>query len=500
MSDERLARYDPIEAFETAEPNQLCHCGSLTRFQDCCAPLDPNARLARIETLSLEERSVLTVDAVRYFFLEPGGDVVELLRRNMTTDRVSLFYRHLADIWPRRMPVQRSLQGLSASQTLDGYYVGWLRPETIMRSLTRVALYAERVFISQPFHFPWQLRLEHDPVLHAGRYRTDTHRWAFTMLMLEPWIRAGLVVLVPDLRDFDDSIMEALLAAGLSREAEGKVEIDPSDFAVVEALKKADFCLEWLSRPAETIAAEMVKEDPSLGPESIPGFVHYIESQRAANPFYIDGATDVGSTMATITMPTIEDTILSCGNTRAFPFTDMRSHWKGLLEAAGELPEDARVWTPLSNAFSALKFDFLDSYDADLAFELRQDNRLHNFRRYLRNVWKTIDGSTSIGAAERHARDLADELEPAYAEAKSEWNLIHKKYESGIKKSAASTAFGAVATGVVSGFATGVLSIALSLGLHLFHSAAEKKNLVAEIANFKTRFPMSIFIDIEQAS
>ena len=197
-------------------------------------------------------------------------------------------------------------------------------------------------------------------------------------------------------------------------------------------------------------------EDPSLDKNSAPGLIEYIQKARASEPFYIEGAVNAGSTMDTFAMPTIEHAILSCGHTRAFPYTDMRTPCgKDLLDSVDDLPAEAQIWTPLSKAFSNLQFQFLDGYSADFAFELRQDNRLQNFRRYLRSIWKAIDGSTSADEAERHARDLADELESAYAEAQSEWKFIHQRFNTKVKQSATSKAFSAVAAGVPYGTRNG---------------------------------------------
>ncbi len=64
----RMRRYDPVEAFSDADADSICHCGRLKRFSRCCQPHPAEERLHRMAVLSLHERSLATVGAVKYFF------------------------------------------------------------------------------------------------------------------------------------------------------------------------------------------------------------------------------------------------------------------------------------------------------------------------------------------------------------------------------------------------------------------------------------------------
>jgi hypothetical protein len=485
-----IMRYNSREAFKTTSPEDICHCGRLKRYKNCCAPLPEIERRSRVNSLSLEQRSVLTLDAMQYFFLNGTGDKADVLRNNITEDRVSQFYRYLADLWPPDLDTFTALRSLSDPQRLSGYYVGWVRPETILRSITRISLYSDRLFISQPFHLPWQMRDEYDPVQHPGEAKLDTHRWALAMLLLEPWVRTGMVVLVPDPAAFDDDLRTAFLDAGKRREAEGKITIDSRDHDQIEEIWKGDFIQQFYSLPDEEIIARLSKH--GLTKAQIPGILRYVEKQRE-NPYFVPHVlSEAGGTLETLSIPVIEETILTCGLTRAFPFTNIHGKWRELLDRASDLPEDAQVWSPLTQAFSRLEFDFLDGFDASIAFDIREDGRLESFRRFLRKTWKTIDGTTSVDAADRHARDLSDELTSEYAEARAEWQVIHQRFQSSMRKNAAAAFFGIV----TSLFTTGSIGVALSLACSLFTAKGDAGLLRDELAQFRAKVPLSLFIDI----
>ena len=488
-----MRRYDQIEAFKNTAAGDICHCGRLKRFRDCCGPLSEDGRIGRIATLSLADRSRTTVAAVKYFF----GHDPQALRENVTDDRVSEFYSVIADIWPARMSAPSFLSSLKSPSDFSAFYVGWVRPETILRSLTRVGLYTERILVAQPFHLPWNYKDDYDPVMHPAEVRVDTHRWATVMLYLEPWIEDGLVTLIPEPDDFDPTLRDAFNSSGLRRQRDGKIKIDPEDLDRLSEIFKAEHGLNFMSLPDDTIIRNL-KATVGLGEAQVPSMLEYIHRFRESNANFIEGALSTTGTgvLQRMSVSTIEGTVYTCGLTGAFPFSDLRGKWNELLEYSEQLPEDAKIWTPLTAAFSRLSFDFLDGYDAKFAYEIRQDGRLIGFRNFLHDMWKKIDGSPSADAAERHARDLADRLTWEHETAKNEWTVIHRKYDSAIKKSAVSTAIG----GVVGGFATGMLGVAASLGVHLFQTREDAKNLKGDVANFRTKFPIALFIDIKNRS
>ena len=456
-------------------------------------------RITRGDTLTLQERSCLTVDAVRWFFDtgKIGGDEVQRLKKNMTADRVAQFYRYIADLWPARLNAVDMLRGLRSTELLEGFYVGWPRPETILRSVTRASLYSERIFVELPFHLPWLMNDEFDPVQYPGQMRTDTHRWATMMLLLEPWIRSGLVTIIPATDAFDSDLRRAFWAAGKRRFDDGLISILEEDEAQIIAVSKAEHERAYYSLSDDILIAKLKEE--GLTDDGVPAMLAYIHKQRDDDPFFIEGVLQTDGYLQTLSIPTLESTIHTCGLTGAFPFTDIRGKWDELMSAVGDLPSDAAVWTPLSAAFAQLKFDFLDGYDARFAYQVREEGRLVRFRQYLRDIWKTIDGSPSIEASERHARDLTERLAVEYQTAQTEWALLQKKYNSKTKKDALSYGFlGASGAATAPSLSQGMLAVALSLGVYLFRAKEDAGMLSAEVANFRTNFPLALLIDIKE--
>jgi hypothetical protein len=486
-------RYDQGYAFAAGvSDDDLCHCGRLKRYKNCCKQHPVNELESRIQKLDLTTRSRLTVEAVRYF-LYSGSSADPYGQRSLTTDSVSNFYRYLSDLWPHRLKALDALRTVREEQSLSGYYVGDPRPETILHNVARLSLYADRIFVEQPFYMPWSLRDEYDPVTHPGPVMQDTRKWAVATLLMQPWIDAGMIEFVPDPSDFNQPLREAFWASGKRREAEGKIRILPEDLAMYKEFFKRDWLRQLYSLTDDEIVARM-RASIGLSERDVPRVLEYIYGERDRDPLYVANAAEHNPLMR-VQVPTIEQTILSCGLTGAFPFTDQRGKWLEITENLETLPADAETWSPLTRAFSECNLEFLNIEDARLAYRIRDEGYLKSFRAFLRDLWKAIGGAED----ERHfsalARDFGDRLRDEHRVATTEWGTIHAKFDAAIQKSAVTTAFAGVTAALTS---LGVLGIALSFGTHALFSHGEAKKLNAELANFRARVPLSIFIDLVQ--
>lgn len=447
--------------------------------------------MRRAGELGLVERSQLTVEAVRYFLFQ-GSSTDPYARNNFTTDRVAQFYRYLSDLWPHRLSAIESLRDLRDDDALTGYYVGDPRPETIIHNVARLALYADRIFVPQPFYKPWAMVDEYDPVQHPGPVLLNTRAWAVATLLLQPWINSGLVVFVPDPADFDSNLRQAFREAGLRREAEGKIRVLPEDLARAEKFFKADFIRQLYSLPDDAIIRELRKSS-TIADADVPKTLAEIHRDRDADPLYVPGAAEHNPLMLT-QLPTIDETILTCGLTNAFPFTDSRGRWNELREELAALPPDAELWSPLTQAFAQCKLQFLNMEDTRLAYRIREDGYLTSFRSYLRGLWKSIDGSADDGKFASSVRDLADRLRDEHRLAETEWKTIHAKYDNTVRRSGITAAVSGVA-GALTGL--GYISVALSFITHLLVSRTRENQLGDDLRSARARIPMSIFLDLE---
>lgn len=486
-------RYDQHQAF-AAKPSDssLCHCGRLKRFGKCCKGLSPLAIDQRIHSLSLQERTQLTVGAVKYFLF--GSKTTDLSDKGQfTADRVAHFYRYISDLWPHRLRAIDAIQALRDDSTLSGYFVGDPRPETILRNISRLALYTDRIFIRFPFYMPWGVRDEYDPVQHPEKVLQDTRKWAILTIMLAAGIEAGIIIFTPDPTNFDQALREKFLAAGKRREAEGRITIPPDDFERFKEYFKNDYLRQLFSLPDEEIVARF-RATIGLTDKKIPGLLSYIHAQRQRDPLYVPGVAR-GNPLMAIHNPTIDEAVLLCGLSNAFPFTDQSGRWAELRDELNLLPPDAETWSPLSKAFADCPLEFLNLEDTDLAIRIREDGRLASFRDFMRQIWKDVEGAADAQAFTVAARNLADRLQTEYQIAIAEWKAIKAKFQTAIWRNTVGVALAGV-TGVPT--IGGALSLGLSFVSTLLLSANEARKLRTDQTVFRARIPMSVFVDVNK--
>jgi hypothetical protein len=193
----------------------------------------------------------------------------------------------------------------------------------------------------------------------------------------------------------------------------------------------------------------------------------------------------------------LETGLYICQATGAFPYTNVRYRWNEILSARDRFDSTSETWTPLTKAFQALDFKFLDHVSPEFAYTMRKEERLSGFRAYLRKVWNTVEGSPEPGQAERLARDFKDELTQSYQQAKKEWadiDLDLLKWFGGGGVVAGATA------AVETAFSNGKLSLALPATGFVLNSVVQLIQAQIKRRNFRKTVPMSAFIDLEKQS
>ncbi len=315
------AKYRREALFASAGRNDRCPCGSMQKFKRCCLNKAAEDRTRMATSLTLHQRSVNTLDAINYYFT--GTDETSVfanLRDFMTPDRISEFFKAIATVWPADIDFDDSVR--DGSDTLRGYFAGMVRPEVILRNVTRAALYTDAILIPLPFDLPWQFQDAYDPILHPEQHRQAVHRWAFALLILERWIRSGIVTLCPDPKDYDAALFQTFQK---SAEARSQTEEFKKTAALalpyVERIFRFDHFRSWLSIPMDSLMQRLRTD--GMKSEDEPGMREYVTQFRENDIFYLGGVVMGDGSLQRLSMPRIEDTSYICSKAHAFPFTDM---------------------------------------------------------------------------------------------------------------------------------------------------------------------------------
>ena len=110
--------------------------------------------------------------------------------------------------------------------------------------------YVDELVVAHPFVNANAVRPEFSPIHHPAQFRDQTLRSVFVLLVLEPYIRAGRVHLIPDPLDYDTGFRNEIMA--ITKQFDDKVQLGPIDKALSETLGQ-DEMMRFIKRlpPAE---------------------------------------------------------------------------------------------------------------------------------------------------------------------------------------------------------------------------------------------------------
>lgn len=467
--------------------NDPCPCGSGKKYKKCCLGKRSFGETNQVEPerkteLPLRERNLILLEAIADIFGFKKGVQWEDIKRTISGDKIRNLYTVVSWLWPPDTDVKSILP--TPSRELRALYLGDARPEFLAKNVLRFGLYADELLIVDPFHNPWCLARDYNPLEKPDQFRADTLRLILFVALLEPWIRSGLVTLIPDPSDFDYSLRRK--TCELARERCKDWEPSPEDIEEFEPTQKADFKRFFLTMPKDHIAQTIKRAVPGVSEKQVEDTLAYVDKIRKEDPLALDQSVEAtgGQLQIFRTGANLEMALYIAQLTGAFPYTNIRRRWQEILAIGKELPETAKIWSPLTKAFQDLEFKFLENVDSRFACLMRTDGRLEGFRAFLRKIWITVGGEPDVSKIGSLARDFRDELADEYHKAEAEWAEIDRA----LLKWAGTTVAGGIITGGLS-LEIPALGFTLAAVVELIASRMKRRE-------FRKKVPISVFVDL----
>lgn len=465
--------------------NAPCPCGSGKKYKKCCLGKISTSGPTRVHTPTLHERNLILLTAIFDIFGLTRGVKWEDVKRNIAAEQIRELYKVVASLWPPNTDISGLLP--TPNKGLRALYLGDTRPELLSRSVFRFGLYADEIFIVDPFHNPWCIAREYNPIAKPDQYKVDTLKLILFMYKLAPWIEAGFVTIIPDPADFSYDLRKKMweLAAerlkGWKPSAEDLEDFKP---AMEEDLARFIFTL-----PKDYHRRVIQEVFPDFSNQQIQDTLDYIDQQREQDPLALDQPAEPGGGQLMISRSgaNLEMALYIAQLTGAFPYTNFRHRWQELLSVKEDLPEASRVWSPLTKAFHDLEFKFLNHVDSQFACSMRNDGRMESFRAFLRRLWNTVGGQPDPTKIESIARDFRDELTNEYHKAEADWRAIDRE----------------LLTWAGPSLGAAIVSGGLNLAIPAFGFCVPAIFKLVESylkrGEFRKKVPMSVFIDLHRS-
>jgi hypothetical protein len=388
--------------------NDPCGCGSGRKYKKCCMNL-PEQDRPSWTVYGIRERNLMFCRAVTGILGLDAGKTWEDVQHELSDEQVKRIHEAFGSLWPRDTDLAELLPR-PCENTCRAVFLGTLDPRTIVGNATGWLLYFDELILPHPFVNPSFIRPEYSPVVSSAQHKEQTIKNVLLMLILEPYIDAGLVHLVPKPNDFNEAFRKIVWQIAEERTANWKPSDD--DFGLSKKLAKDDFVRSIKRFPEPSLREYVRKHSPELSTSELDSVVVQMKSELAQDPLALLQPTEAGEAGAQLWIVkgfNLEVAMFLAGLTRSTIYTDMRVHWDH-LHARSRLTESLKpdvTWQPLIDAAKTIIFPI--NLEGHSGLETRMAGKFGGMRTQIRRITNTVRDNVR----DTSANQLADEFKKA---------------------------------------------------------------------------------------
>jgi hypothetical protein len=262
-------------------PNEGCGCGSGRKFKHCCRDV-PLADRPTWDIYGIRERNLMFCRAVQNIQGLEAGKTWEDVRRELSDEQVKRIHEMFASLWPEDTDLAELLPR-PRKGTFRAVYLGASDPRTVEATVLGWLPYFDEVVLAHPFLNPLRIKPEFSPTHSPSQHRAQTLKNVLLLLVLEPFIQAGLVHLIPDPGDFNPQFGMTTLKMAEQRTAGW----NPSSNGVgrLETLAKDDQRRLMLQLPEASLKSLMRQHMPEASDMQVEAVIAEIRSEATADPY-----------------------------------------------------------------------------------------------------------------------------------------------------------------------------------------------------------------------
>jgi len=261
-------------------PHDECPCGSGTTYGDCCRDIEPGDRMPW-NVYSIRERNLMFMHAIESILGFDQRKSWEDVRRELSDDQVRRIHEAYASLWPKDTNIA-DLLPRPDERVARAVYVGLIDPRTIAASVIGWVQYFDQIFLLNPFLNAAFIRPEYSPIESPGQYKEQTIKNVALLESLIPFIHAGIVHLVPDPMEFNDTFREMVWKT--AQERIGNVRPTAEDLHVARELGKDDLKRMIGRLPDESLRHQLRLSSPELDGAKLDEAIKYIRTEHARDP------------------------------------------------------------------------------------------------------------------------------------------------------------------------------------------------------------------------
>lgn len=336
--------------------NEPCGCGSAYQYKNCCQRVPANERPSW-DVYGLRERNLMFCNAVQRILGLDAEATWEDVRRSLSDQQVRDIHRAFASLWPEDTDLA-SLLPRPNPKVLRSVYLGFSDPRTVEATVLGWLPYVDEIVLVNPFLLGTRLKPEFSPIESPSGHKVQTLKNVLLLLLLEPFIRAGVVHLVPDPGDVNAHLGHHVREV-LERRTFGWT---PPRGGLHRLLKlgEEEYRRFFAMLPEDSQRRFIAQRMPSMDAAMMDQVITYLKRQAEADPYALLQELPVGEAGAQNQIfkgLSLESALYLASFTGSIIHVDTQAHWEQLLKDAqplGALSQPA--WAPVRQALSEVSF------------------------------------------------------------------------------------------------------------------------------------------------
>lgn len=371
---------------EDKEPGALdaCLCGSGRTYERCCKDIPVEDRMPS-NVFSIRERNLMFCGAIDEILGIDKGKSWEDVRRELTDEQVKQIHEAYSSLWPTDTDIADLLPRPDA-RVIRGLYVGLIDPRTVLMSVIGWLRYFDEIVILNPFLNPTSVKAEFSPVKSPAQFKEQTLKNVMLLYTLMPFIRAGIVHLVPDPVQLNIAFRDALWTE-IKRKSDNP-ELSETEMRIAEEFARSDLGRMLGRLPDPQLRKEILKSSPDLNESELAEVVAHIRAQHEDDPLALMQPLEPGKDNGQFSLFTgmnFELGVFLSQLTGAAIYTNQKWTKQELTRAS---IGNAASASQSAGAGHSFYVPLVIDLDAEKVFELREDTLSKAFRTTLRTLFE----------------------------------------------------------------------------------------------------------------
>jgi len=387
-------------------PNDVCGCGSGRKFKNCCKGV-PDAARPTWDIYGIRERNLMLCRAVQDILGLDSGKTWEDVRRDISDQNVKRIHEAFASLWPEDTDLSELLPR-PTNGVFRAVYLGPCDPRTVEATALGWLPYFDEVILAHPFLNPNRIRPEFSPTKSASQHKAQTLKNVLLLLVLEPFIRAGWVHLIPDPGDFNPQFGMSALKMAEQRTAGWKP--NQKSLVRIEALASDDHRRLMQQLPEGSLRALMRERFPEATESELRAVIEHIKAEVAADPYALLQPLEPGESGAQFLFfkgYNLESAMYLASLTGSSIYTDVEAHWQQLHMHALQGGRTANTaWAPLGESLRGVSFPV--ELNANTLLQGLNRGRFGCIRPVLRRFVDSVQGSVTPDRVTQISLQLID--------------------------------------------------------------------------------------------